>query len=429
MRRRSIVRPPFKVLQERKVGLQPDAEFQEKDSMNTICMRQGRRGPWLRNIAAGLVAATTGFVGVANGAGVYGTMSNFDVFNDTTDDAYGAEIELEGIHSIDVSATFPAHFSQKSIEEYSVAGQFGGTRVRYSGYNFDPQGYLSPTVGRNTNGHTCVNTPGCEHFGFAVSSQPTNSKFFWLDSAMSRIGNAPAAIPMPTWSYQAGGGIVGARVEPPEVEHEVKKPDSIWMKLYKTEIERTVRLDELMSGNPIVPEDEAETETEWELLEGGKFSDAKDNVKEGSKAVIRRYEFFKYTGAYDDENEPLSQFQGGDGEQPPADELGDFIAANMVAANLEPSALDFFPGDANVDGAVDLRDFAILRDHFGREGSFGDGDFDRNGKVNLLDFGILRSRFNRHQGQAAAPVPEPMTPSILFLAGIAYTALRKRQTK
>ena len=353
-------------------------------------------------------------------------MSNFDVFNDTPHDAYGAEIELEGIHSIDVSATFPAHFDHHATEEYSNLGQFAGTRVKYSGYNFDPQGFLSPTVGQSTNGHTCVNTLGCEHFGFAVSSQPTATRFYWLDQNGQRITTAPASIPMPSWGYNAGG-VVAARVEPPEAEHEVQKPDSIWMKVFKTEVSRPVRLEELMSGNPIVPEDAAETETEWELLEGGKFSEAKGKVKEGDKAVLRRYEFFKYTGPYDDEHEPLSAFQGNDNEAPPADELGAFIAANMVAANLQPDALDFFPGDANVDGVVNIADFSILRSHFGKDGSFGDGDFDRSGRVGLTDFAILRDRFGRNQAAGPAPVPEPALGASVSLLGMLLAALRQRR--
>ncbi len=106
------------------------------------------------------------------------------------------------------------------------------------------------------------------------------------------------------------------------------------MKVYKTEIDRTVDLDELLSGPGIVPQDGVEVETEWELLEGGKMKMAEAEVGDNDKAVIRRYEFFKYTGPYDSAHEPTSLFLDTELLAPPDGELGDFIAANMVAANL-----------------------------------------------------------------------------------------------
>lgn len=69
---------------------------------------------------------------------------------------------------------------------------------------------------------------------------------------------------------------------------------------------------------------------------------AEAEVGDGKEPVIRRYEFFQYTDAYDEENEPLLLFLHMDLLEPPTGELGAFIAANMVAANLavvpEPSA-------------------------------------------------------------------------------------------
>jgi len=64
-------------------------------------------------------------------------------------------------------------------------------------------------------------------------------------------------------------------------------------------------LEDLVSGNAMVPEDSVEVETEWELLEGGKAPKVKeDQVQDTDKLIIRRYEFFEYTGPVTDENEP-----------------------------------------------------------------------------------------------------------------------------
>src|SRR4051812_41157702 len=45
---------------------------------------------------------------------IYGTMSNFDVFNQSTVDAYGAEMDLERAHSKQMTNTYPSHYSSKS---------------------------------------------------------------------------------------------------------------------------------------------------------------------------------------------------------------------------------------------------------------------------------------------------------------------------
>ncbi len=51
------------------------------------------------------------------------------------------------------------------------------------------------------------------------------------------------------------------------------------------------------------------------------------------------------------------------------------------------------PGDANLDGVVDLDDFFILKSNFGTGTTWAEGDFDGNGSVTLVDFGILKNNF------------------------------------
>jgi hypothetical protein len=107
-------------------------------------------------------------------------------------------------------------------------------------------------------------------------------------------------------------------------------PDSVWVKAYITESDVPVKLEDLLSGNALI--DNAKVETEWALLEGGVPDVAEADIGVNAEAVIRRYEYYKYTGPYDPtEHSPLSAFAGG---EPPPGELGAFISANMVAANL-----------------------------------------------------------------------------------------------
>lgn len=144
---------------------------------------------WLAGLAVVVIAA------LPAQASLYGTMSNFDTFNETPENCYGAEIELEGIHKEDLSRTFPAHFTNESVVDY-VDGSVFGTRITYSDYNFNSLGYLEPSVGQSTNGHACVNIGGCEHFGFStVGMQPTGAKF--SGSMPMAIVSAPSRPPFP----------------------------------------------------------------------------------------------------------------------------------------------------------------------------------------------------------------------------------------
>jgi hypothetical protein len=287
---------------------------------------------------------------VAQAGSISGTLSNFDTYYNDTDtpsiDAYGAEIELEDIHSSDVRTTYPSHYSSSnSIDVPDLGNGHFGTRIRFDGYNFynfpGAPDYIAPNQNPpSTNGHACVGTAGCEHFGFSASAQPTAMRFFWLDQSGNRIGTAPLTIPNATWTY-VPPAVVGAPprmqaavVVPKPVEVEPQLPDSLWMKIFVTEIEREVELDELVSDGPIVPHEEIETETEWEFLEGGEMFQVEADIPEAGKSIIRRYEYYKYTGPYSDEHEPTAPPWDGVGEFPPT--AGAFIAANMVAVNLVP---------------------------------------------------------------------------------------------
>lgn len=95
------------------------------------------------------------------------------------------------------------------------------------------------------------------------------------------------------------------------------------------------------------------------------------------------------------------------------------------AANRDAGAVYLFQGlhqpelvgDANLDGRVDLADFQILRQNFGKSGTARQGDFTADGWVSLSDLGPLKTNFGATRNTpGAAAVPEP---SGLLLAALA----------
>ena len=384
-----------------------------------------------RNLLVAATSMTLAILGTTPAyAIIYGTMANFDVFNDTPQNAYGAELDLDGIHAADVINTFPSHFDHRTVTEYNNGTTFG-TQIDFSSYNFNPTGYLPPTVGISTNGHACVNTEGCEHFGFSTSTAPSATRYYWTDASGAQIGDMPMSVPTPTWLYVAPvnnqPAEVHAEIQLPEPENEPQRADAVWMKVFKTELARPVKLQELMSGNGIVPEDISETETEWELLDNGAVADAKDKLRnDNNKAIIRRYEFYKYTGPYDAEHQPTIEFKGSNSVAPPDGTLGDFISANMVAANLAP--LVVVKGDYNGDGIVDASDYVMWRHNLGSEVET-EIDGDHSGRVDSGDFDVWRNSYGGQPAAGAAlsqnAVPEPTSVSMLA-ACLALLGARRR---
>ena len=72
---------------------------------------------------------------------------------------------------------------------------------------------------------------------------------------------------------------------------EPQLPDSLWMRIFVTETEVEVELDDLVSDGVLVPHEETETEIEWEFLEGGEMFELEADVPEAGKSIVRRYEY------------------------------------------------------------------------------------------------------------------------------------------
>ena len=82
------------------------------------------------------------------------------------------------------------------------------------------------------------------------------------------------------------------------------------------------------------------------------------------------------------------------------------------------------PGDANVDGKVDINDLSrVLTNYDQSTGANGWklGDFNNDGKVDINDLSVVLTNYDRSVGAAApaiSAVPEPSS-ALLLLAGLA----------
>ena len=80
------------------------------------------------------------------------------------------------------------------------------------------------------------------------------------------------------------------------------------------------------------------------------------------------------------------------------------------------------PGDATLDGVVDLSDFGRLKAQLGKGGFWYQGNFNEDARVDLADFGVLKANFGRSVGTA---IPEPPPWLLAALAAICCVGLRR----
>ena len=294
----------------------------------------------------------------APGQTMFGSLSNFDVVNDTGEICRGFEIELEGVSPQDIAFEFGAPYIRYG-DPVKVATATG-TIVRYASA-FGPTGWAVgtpiPAGPFPTGGHQCFfpayggdpnyETLGGEHFGVALNGNPTNTVYRWLLGDAS--GNlSPAGsnvkIPAPVWNVQppanpAAPAAVQAVIPALPKEHpEDVFGEALWVKVFVTEAAEPVELEHLLLGDPAVPDgsEPAEVEIEWQLLQAGKngvdeLDSGLDDLAADSESVTRRYEFYSYIGPYDAEGEATEENPG-----PALEFVGDFIGAQNAAFNLAP---------------------------------------------------------------------------------------------
>jgi hypothetical protein len=309
---------------------------------------------------------------------LFGSLSNFDVLNDTGQVTHGFEIELDGVDA----SQAPYYFTGSRYGGPTTTPFAGGIYVRYKS-PWDPAaqqftiGTEIPASFTPTFGHACVfsNIIGCDHYGVVVYAQPTNVVYRWLVADPQNPGalipfSGPAVqVPQPVITIQppppnqpAAPPVVVFEIRvpppPPAPKPELQYSDAKWVKVYKTEVQREVALEELVGGNPVVPEDPGSVETAWKLLQFNPHSansgvlHSQAPLQTGSHAVVRRYEFYKFAGTYDAATHQA--ICGGDGlcTAPLDAELGDYIGDQMAAVNVGvPSVTVTKIGTGTVNGA------------------------------------------------------------------------------
>ena len=341
--------------------------------MYTRTIRPARRVA----LGAALLAMLSAASVHAQSVTIFGALGNFDAANNLGQDAHGFEIQLEGIQPSDIVYMWPGNkYGQPTIVPYAT-----GVYVRYvSPYNAATRSFTATTVPiapGTAFGGTCYMgtatylTAGCDHFGvhLAMNVNPTATTSRWLVAdpqfAGSLVGyGVAAAIVAPVWTVvppaQVGAApTVVAEINAPEAPRvQGQYGDATWVKVFKTELTREVALTELTTGNAaVVPQDPTQIETAWKLLQQSPPNAHKQRGKHAnsgspnsnSRAIVRRYETYAYTGAYD----PLTHeaMCGGDGtcNSPQAGELGDMQGAQMAAVNIGiPSLTITKAGNGNV---------------------------------------------------------------------------------
>ncbi|MCD6378333.1 MAG: PEP-CTERM sorting domain-containing protein, partial [Planctomycetes bacterium] len=100
----------------------------------------------------------------------------------------------------------------------------------------------------------------------------------------------------------------------------------------------------------------------------------------------------------------------------------DLNGLNLYYLN-DGSPKQFFNGDANLDGSVDVSDLGILAGNYGGTGkSWSEGDFCGDLVVDISDLGILAGNYGSSTGGA---VPEPATLSLLLIGSLLVVVRRK----
>jgi hypothetical protein len=198
----------------------------------------------------------------------------------------------------------------------------------------------------------------CDHFGVGTSKTPAHTNYSWLTETSpgsSSLAHVTASLPAPVINVTpAPPPPPGNPQPPPKVVMQVQSPAPPnpaepqfgipeWVKVFTTEYQFPVALEDLLGGNGIVPQDAAETEIEWQLLQTDPGDPLAGLIENGGDAganaesVLRRYEFYKYTGGVDPENgEALSDVPvlNPDGSPVLGGNIGAFIGDQNVAVNL-----------------------------------------------------------------------------------------------
>ena len=348
-----------------------------------------------------LCGATTSHASTA-----YGTLNNFDCVNDTGVEAHGFEIELDDVHSKDITYTYDYnHYGVPKITEDNADPLHPKVFVRYASaknpdgtwaaYTAIPAGPIPPTQGHQFT-NPAINFGG-EHFGVGYYGAPTNVKYNWLIDDLTPghnlIHGPPVYVATPTFTYfpvapaQPVAQVQAVIVPPPPPAPPVLQFGvATWVKEIKTTTHNPnkVELFDLVDPDPANPSEKnwangepAEVEVEWRLLQTefanaanpkGQLQGAPEDLPGGDEVITRRYEFYKYTGPIDAET-----------GQAPADTVGPDgmhgVGTVTYADHFDPIAGEW------VTVTVDTSTLVIVGEFFGAQMS----GFEAAANLGLID--------------------------------------------
>ena len=298
------------------------------------------------------------------------------MINDTGQVCHGFEIELDDIHSTDITYTYDYnHYGAPKIRKDNTDPAHPKVFVRYESAKDSSGNYLAFTAVPvvpvpPTQGHQCTNPGvnlGCEHFGVGNYGTPSVVRYNWLiDDGAGNLIHGPAVnVPAPAWVYyppaplQPVAKVQAVLVAPPPPPEVVPKEfgEALWVKAIKTTTHNNHQpeLRDLVSDDPDDPGDvnwanrePDEIELEWQILQkefanpgagNDELAGGYEDLPNGDEVVTRRYEIYKYAGAYDEEtNEIVCDKYPDPAPAMPECEvelLGDDIGAQMAGFNVE----------------------------------------------------------------------------------------------
>jgi Divergent InlB B-repeat domain len=320
---------------------------------------------FLASAASALALLAAPLSAYAQSAIIYGSLSNFDIANDTGETCHGFEVEMENV----TAAQVPYSFSSNRYGAPVVIPTDTGVRVRWeSPYNPNNQQFVTRTLPHTVSwfpGQCYQWVPstyedgGCEHFGTYTTANPTRVTSRWLckdpeNPAVLVPNDPPTAVPYASYYVQQpvqpnNPPVLVAEVEAPEPPDAPELyGEAQWMRVYEVQLQRQLNLNELVADNPnVVPMNLAQLESDWEIVQAEPASGGdgtrgrhrnEGNIESTTQSVVRRIELYTYTGQYDPvTNEALCA----DGlcAAPGADEMGELISVQMTAANVQPDAV------------------------------------------------------------------------------------------
>ena len=329
--------------------------------------RAKRLGLHLTRVTA-LIAASAALSVFAQTATIYGSLGNFDVVNNTGQDACGFEAEIEGLPpGYPVGTFIVQRYGAAVVTDYVSATGASGRRVTHKSADCS----LNKTVAHPPGtpfGGTCYAwnavtyaNAGCEHFGLHYyATAQTTVTYRWLVNDAANPGSyvpvdPPIQIATAYYYIQQPAAVLPNVIPPPPVVvFVVPAPpppparfgEAHWMKTFVRQLPRVVTLDELLTDNPTtVPMDPASLETNWEVLQAAPpglvdnqrrrgVSTRGSSLQPTTRSIVRRFETYAYTGPRD----PITnQVLCADllCNAPAAGELGDFVSANMAAVEVQ----------------------------------------------------------------------------------------------